>query len=305
MRQDKVVNIILAVVNAILVIVCAVLYFRTDRTEPRFVIQPAEVVYTPGMEETDLYEGISAHDDRDGDLTDKIVVEKVVENQEEGTAIIYYAVSDAAGNTAKFSKLFQAEYPVEVSAAVSESGREGQMVMELQKDQPSQAGVGEAVQPEGETGSADHVTDVAGSPVESDDGTNNETGDNAVKDNGQDTAAADADGVGVDEAADENGRTEGRDNEPPAIPAPEAGNSSAPELVFRTTEVKVDSGANVPWTEIISTLRDDKDDYATLYYNLQVGQYNRNKPGTYQVDVYTEDSDGNRSQTVPVTVIVR
>lgn len=290
MKQDKVINIILAAVNAILVVVCVTLYLRTDRTEPRFVVEPAVIVYTPGMEETALYEGLSAHDDRDGEITDKIVIEKIVESQAEGMAIIYYAVSDAAGNTAKFSKLFRAEYPVEVSAALSESGRESQVMLELEKDQS-------VLEDTAEDGA-----DRDGSEVNTDFGEDAESSDSEEESDGTPTD-------GEDDQADntdyENDRVENEENETPVTPVSTAGNRGVPELVFRTTEVKVDSGANVPWTEIISTLRDDKDDYATLYYNLQVGQYNRNKSGTYQVDVYTEDSDGNRSQTVPVTIIVR
>lgn len=56
--------------------------------------------------------------------------------------------------------------------------------------------------------------------------------------------------------------------------------------------------------DIIGTLKDDKDDYATLFGNLSVGRYDRNKPGSYQVGVSTQDSDGNSSQTVPITIIV-
>lgn len=288
MKQDKVINIILAAVNAILMVVCTTLYLKTDRTEPRFVVQPTVIVYTPGMEETALYEGLSAHDDRDGEITDKIVIEKIVENQADGTVIIYYAVSDAAGNTAKFSKLFRAEYPVEVSAAASESGRENQMVMELEKKQPAPEEL------------VDDGADQDDSEADADPGEDNGASDSSE---GIDEAPEDAEDGQADDTDNGNDRIENEENETPEAPA--ARNSGAPELVFRTTEVKVDSGANVPWTEIISTLRDDKDDYATLYYNLQVSQYNRNKPGTYQVDVYTEDSDGNRSQTVPVTIIVR
>lgn len=124
MKHDKVISVVLTALNVVLVVVCAILYYRTDRIEPRFVIQPTEIFYTPGMDEILLYEGINAHDNRDGDISDKIVIEKAVENRSEGTAIVYYAVSDASGNVAKFSKLFPAKYPVEVSADGNSVSRE-------------------------------------------------------------------------------------------------------------------------------------------------------------------------------------
>ncbi|MCM1122225.1 MAG: DUF5011 domain-containing protein [Eubacterium sp.] len=271
MKQGKVIGMVLAAVNGILAVVCIVLYFRTDRTEPRFIIQPAEITYQPDMEESFLYEGIAAHDDRDGDLTDKIVIEKKVENQAEGSVIIYYAVSDAAGNVAKFSKLFSAEYPAEVQVAGKES-----VMRQLEMDQAVQGNMEEITK--------DAVSETDTKADQEEDGGNEEETAN-------DRGDAPDNGNGDAQAAPES--------------VSPIRNTETPELVFRTTEVTIDAGTNVPWTEIISTLRDDKDDYATLYYNLQVSPYNRNKSGIYPVTVYTEDSDGNRSQVVGVTITVK
>ncbi len=303
MKQDKVINSILLIVNVVLAVVCVAFYLRTDRTEPRFIIKPAEIIYTPGMDAAALYEGIEAYDECDGELTDKIVIEKTVENSEEGTVIIYYAVSDAAGNVSKFSKLFQANYPVEVSMEVNEAERENRTVRELEQNpviqddavtaEDAAEGAGAAANEqeiaEGDVGL--HEDDEEGDGLQEDD---EETADGEESESNEDDSEEETQG-GADDMAVES----------PAALEQTAAGSSAPELVFRTTEVTVDAGANVPWTEIISTLRDDKDDYATLYYNLHVGQYNRNKAGTYRVNVYTEDSDGNRSAEVPVTITVR
>ncbi|MCM1121711.1 MAG: hypothetical protein NC416_03920 [Eubacterium sp.] len=291
MKQDKVICIILTVVNAVLAVICIVLLFRTDRTEPKFIIQPAEITYSPDMDESLLYVGIAAHDDRDGEVTDRIVIEKKVENRAEGSVIVYYAVSDSAGNVAKFSKLFSAEYPVEVPAAVSESGGSSQTVRQLEMVRTVSDGTAaEENKSDADTGK-DTETDTGEEPEE----------DGGNENNSPDGEDADSD----EEAGEDHVDAAENSNEDTPEPIQTARNDGAPELVFRDTEVTIHSGANVPWTEIISTLKDDKDDYATLYYNLQVSQYNRNKPGIYPVTVYTEDSDGNRSQTVPVTITVR
>ena len=81
--------------------------------------------------------------------------------------------------------------------------------------------------------------------------------------------------------------------------------SSAPVLTLREQEVTIEAGTSPPWTELIEILRDDKDDYTTLYYNLSVSRFNRNQPGDYPVTLYTEDSDGNRSGTVTILVHVK
>ena len=67
----------------------------------------------------------------------------------------------------------------------------------------------------------------------------------------------------------------------------------------------MNAGQGPAWVDIIGTLSDDADDYNTLFQNLNVSRYDRNKPGTYQVSVYTEDSDGNKSQSVPLTIVVQ
>lgn len=52
-------------------------------------------------EEFDLYDGVTASDDIEGDITDRINVDGAVNNQEAGTYQLTYTVSDKDGNTAK------------------------------------------------------------------------------------------------------------------------------------------------------------------------------------------------------------
>ena len=76
MKNGKTLGIMLAIANAVLAIVSVVLYIGTDRKEPTFEFTETNVIYEEGMEESRLLEGIMAYDNVDGDLTDKIVVEK-------------------------------------------------------------------------------------------------------------------------------------------------------------------------------------------------------------------------------------
>ncbi|MDO4304998.1 MAG: DUF5011 domain-containing protein, partial [Bacillota bacterium] len=110
MKQGKVTGIILAFLNMILIVACVVFYLGMDRTEPKLEFQAAELIYSEGMEETCLLEGVKAYDGRDGDITDRVVIEKTIENREEGTIVVFYAVSDKAGNVAKASRIFNAVY---------------------------------------------------------------------------------------------------------------------------------------------------------------------------------------------------
>ena len=111
MNQNKIIGIGLALLNTILLLFCIVRYMQADRTAPKFLLEATDIIYSPDMDMTELVQGITANDNRDGDVTDRIVIEKITEKKKEQTAVVYYAVSDRSGNVTKISKLFHAEYP--------------------------------------------------------------------------------------------------------------------------------------------------------------------------------------------------
>lgn len=59
------------------------------------------------MEHTWLLEGITAYDSKAGDVTDRIVLEKLIERREDNIVVVFYAVSDRTGNVAKASRVIQ------------------------------------------------------------------------------------------------------------------------------------------------------------------------------------------------------
>lgn len=73
---------------------------RTDSTAPEILISDTAVpevsVHTPEA----LLEGVTAMDDRDGDVTASIVVERVGGILDDGTVTVTYAAFDASGNVA-------------------------------------------------------------------------------------------------------------------------------------------------------------------------------------------------------------
>ncbi len=351
MDRDKIAGIALAVINIILLVFCTVRYVQSDRTPPRFLLEATDIIYAPGMDNAELAQGITANDDRDGDVTGRIVVEKVTEKKKEQTAVVYYAVSDKAGNVAKLSKLFHAEYPEEETQPLKDGGsiQDGEVGGQ---DRPGRTGTGNGTdtetdgadkqeegigaqpdtgEPEGDVGARpgeerpeeDTGSQPEGEGPEGDTGAqpgedepegDTETQPEADEPEGDTETQPEADEPGGDtETQPETEETEEGRNQT-AVPedTPQPGQqetvpvgTGAPELVLGSSEITINAGTNPPWTEIITTMRDDKDDYAALYYSLHVSQFNRNRPGTYPVTVYVEDSDGNRSQEVPFTIIVR
>ncbi len=286
MRQSRVIQIMIIAANLVLAAVCLVAYAKEDKVKPEFMFETGDFIYYLESEETDaLLQGIMAHDDRDGDITDRIVIEKITENRDSSTVVVYYAVSDSAGNVAKISRVFPAVFQETEHEEAAQAFAVAEMPnVEILENQE--------VKGDNAKNPGDRTDSEEDGQAEEDEAENG--GQEEREDGGQ--AAADEAEDRRDEAADsgENAREQ---------QTPDTG--SAPVLTLKKAEVTIEAGTTPPWTEIIETLRDDKDDYATLYYNLNISRYNRNQQGDYPVTLYTEDSDGNRSGTVTVMVHVK
>lgn len=275
MKQSRTIAIVFMIGNLVLLTVCGVFYFKADRKAPEFSFEASELTYEEGMEPSSLITGIQAFDEKDGNLTEKIVVEKIVLNKQKDSAIVYYAVSDRAGNVAKISRQFPAvakegspEQAIEESNQRMETG----IWQELRVDMP------------------DRVP--TASPMEEPTATPTE----------EPTATPTAEPTATPTAEP----TETPTVEPTPLPTPKVTvNPGIPVLKLKTNEITTSVGVPPAWVNVIQTMTDDKDSYETLFHNLKVSKYDANKPGTYQVSVYTEDSDGNVSKAVPVTIIVK
>ena len=314
MKNGKTLGIMLAIANAVLAIVSVVLYIGTDRKEPTFEFTETNVIYEEGMEESRLLEGIMAYDNVDGDLTDKIVVEKRIENQEQNSVVIFYAVSDSAGNVAKCSREFTAIYRMETEETDNQELQDGPLVQSGVWSVLEGGGTGgnsladESVKGDGkETDGQDLDAGEAGEDEsageeENEDGLEEEEGieETEQQEQGQERDAEQQEQT-PERDAGQQGQTPERDTQAMRNrPDPEA-----PVLELRVSEVTTQVGVAPAWVNVIGTLSDDKDNYETLFGNLEISKYNINQAGTYQVKVSTRDSDGNKSGEAPLTIIVR
>jgi len=73
---------------------------KKDTTPPVIVLKGAEKVYV-NLDSAYVEPGYTATDDVDGDITDKVVVSGTVDVHTEGTYMLYYDVTDKAGNAAE------------------------------------------------------------------------------------------------------------------------------------------------------------------------------------------------------------
>ena len=122
MQKNTWVIFLLITIDVLLICICGFFYIKKDRVEPRMAFTADNTVYTPDMDTSLLTAGMTATDNKDGDMTDRIVIEKILENKERNVAVVYYAVCDYDGNVAKASREFPAKYPLDTVMTETESG---------------------------------------------------------------------------------------------------------------------------------------------------------------------------------------
>ncbi len=287
MKQGRVAGMVIAGINVILIIVCAVLYFRTDRIAPHFEFQALSVRYREGMDQSELLAGIMARDNVDGDITDQVVIEKMIEDTQDGSVVVFYAVSDRAGNVAKTSRVFEAVFDDQSAGRYMEAGIDAALELEPMTIDYER---GKDGQDEGETEimpSPSPLSSITPSPL---------------SEPALDPTSTPA--LDPTSAATPLESTSGREAVRPSEQPVPTTDPTAPILTLKTSEIRVRAGQGPAWVDIIETLTDDKDSYETLFRNLSVSSYDRDRAGSYRITVYTQDSDGNRSQSVPLTILV-
>lgn len=107
--KGNILGVFFTILSGVLIALIVIAFGRSDRQEPEFRFSALNLVYDSSTTDSDLIAGINAYDSRDGDLTSRIVVEKVVLNREAETAVVYYAVADYSGNVTKQSRVFPAD----------------------------------------------------------------------------------------------------------------------------------------------------------------------------------------------------
>ena len=102
MRQ-RIIALVLAGGCIILAGVAFFMYTGQDRTAPEITIDKESITYTEGEDYDTLMRGVSASDDKDGDLTDQVFVDKIVPCGET-EAVVYYGVMDSSKNVGTITR---------------------------------------------------------------------------------------------------------------------------------------------------------------------------------------------------------
>ena len=256
-------------VDALILSGCIYLYVNQDRTAPVISFSNEKIVYTDGMDEEELLNGVSAYDEQDGDVSYSLLIEKV-SNTADGQVVVTYAAKDASNNVAKNSRIIMTKGMEEETGDTPLPGPE----MESES----------ASETESETETETETqTDSSG---EDDQEEEQEPVQEARQDIEQENGAGAID--------NEEGQAEAvREN-------------MAPVLTLSSSSISVSAGtATVDWNSCIQQLTDDNDSREQLFANLVMeGHVDLNTPGTYPVVLYTRDSEGAVSERRSVAVVV-
>ena len=287
-----------------------VFYFqqKKDTTAPKIVILEGELGYEEGMEEALLFQGVSAWDNKDGNLDKEVVIEKIVIDREKKTAVVTYGVSDRAGNVGKLNRKmnYYTVEELEVAAAVSVDSPgenlEGGLEEILENAESQQEAISTDSAEEAPRGNQVAAVQVAAPGEES---SREEVPVETPAEPGtqpEPEAPSEPQVQPEPQPEGEPSPTPGEESESPTKGSQEG---EAPFLKFREAGVKTRKGSGPAWVDIIEVLRDDKDDYGTLFRTLRIqGAYDRNKVGSYGVTVTVKDRDGNESSPASITIEV-
>lgn len=97
---------------AMLLLACAallagnvVIYIGKDRNGPDITVPQEELTYVAGSDTSALLNGVTAVDDRDGDVTSTVTVESIIPNEDQTGASVVYVAKDSKNNVTKAARL--------------------------------------------------------------------------------------------------------------------------------------------------------------------------------------------------------
>lgn len=257
----------------IMIFLCVVLaggivYIRgqADHTGPEITDGGSEItVYTPDVTDADLLKGMSAIDEKDGDVSDTLTVESVY-SVDDSSVVVTYAAKDDDNNITKYKRTMEAEMPAE--------------------------------DPDSDDSDEDE-TDEDETDGEASDGTEAEEADADGEENGETDEAA----TPTPEPEQEQDEAEvlKQEQEAEAESMPEQN----PRIHLTEYLVKLPVGSAWNPLDYVSEITDDQDDTYALWRKIQVAdEVSTAAAGTYECTYYVVDSQNNVSNNAVIKVIV-
>lgn len=232
-------------------------YKNQDRTAPEIKVdQSKKIAYTEGEDYGKLLEGVTAQDEKDGDLTSEVFVEKVVPVSKK-KAVVYYGVTDKAKNVGTASR--------EVTYQAAESNDAAEETAQDTASEETSEDTTQKTKKKSKKAKAKKTTE-----------------EKKVEETAQDAATAD---------------------QQSGVLQP---NGTRPAMKLAGEAKTIARGTSFNALNEVTDAVDDKDDRDTLFRGLHIdGNYNVNQAGTYTLQYYVQDSDGNTSDPITFTLTVQ
>lgn len=271
---------------ALLLVVCiglagsvVCIRMNADTKGPEIIFSDnTETLYRPDMSTEELLAGITAKDDKDGDVSASLTVESVYE-VDDTHVVVTYTAKDSSNNITKQKR-------------------------EMELDPSSASKDSEDISEFGEKTDAADATATTGVDTKQteDSADSKETADTSADKAHESDTDSSVDEITptptpeVDEAAAEK---EKQTAEADAMPA------QNPRIYLSDYLVKVPVGTSIDLLSYVSEIKDDSDDVYALWRKVQItGEVNSAVPGTYKCTYYVIDSQNNISNNAVLTVVV-
>lgn len=264
----------LGILTAALVAANGAVYMTKDRTKPEIHFPKTEMTYASGSDEAKLLKGVTATDNRDGDVTKSLRISSVIPNKDNTEVTVEYTAKDSSNNVRKISRTIpysgssDKENSNGEDAASDDSAEGDEIVTESGVDEDTNGDNSGA-----EAESASQNTDVSA---------------NAAS---QSTVTSDA---------TENAAASSDESEIASLTA------GSPQIRLTAHTATIPVGGTFSYMQYIDSMKDDKDSNTTLAQRIELkGSVDTSKAGTYTVTYVLRDSDGNVSNQPTLTVTVQ
>ena len=107
----KILRIVVSILFVFVTVASAAVYIdeklSVDKTIPVISVEGAMIDVSLKATDEELLQGITAYDEKDKDLTDKVVIESISRFTEKGVCRVTYAVCDSNNNVAKALRIIR------------------------------------------------------------------------------------------------------------------------------------------------------------------------------------------------------
>lgn len=273
---------ILCIVNFLLLCVLVVVHLRLDKEAPVITVNDT-ITYSKDTSEQEILSVMQAVDQVDGDVSETLVIEKIVPNEESMSAWVTCGAVDSSGNIAKHTLRVPCDESVfaktdeEGDVFVLAVGEAENMLMSSEDTQDVLVENTEEVMEENVGGETElEITD--SEEMINEEIVDGEEGQEVVQRENAEPVA-----------------------EQQVVPTVEG----MPTLILSASEVKTQKGYNPAWVTVIAQLTDNTDSYQELLRNIKIhGTFDNTVVGSYDVMVSTTDSEGNESAASSIRIIV-